>query len=286
MTRILVTGAGGQLGRTLRGLLSERPDIDARFTGSAELDVTDPAAVEREVCACAPSYIINCAAYTAVDRAEEHEREAYEVNCRAVKNIAEAAQRHGCRVIHVSTDYVFDGEAHSPIPEVAPAAPRTAYGRTKLAGERELLRILPSDSVILRTAWLYSPFGSNFVKTMLRLASEREEVSVVCDQIGTPTSALTLAGAILAVIKAPAWHPGVYHLTDAGAASWYDLAVAVMRLTDSPCRVRPITTADYPTPARRPAYSLLAKEKFTSTFAFTLPHWQDALKICLCSTMK
>lgn len=286
MTRILITGSRGQLGSTLKRLLSERTDIDARFTCSAELNVAIPLDWERSLSDFKPDFIINCAAYTAVDKAEDHETEALMINCEAVRIMADAAARHGCKIIHISTDYVFDGDSHIPLREKDATSPLTAYGRTKLAGEESLMRILPHGSVILRTAWLYSPYGHNFVKTMLRLSSEHKNINVVADQIGSPTSALTLARAIMTVIDHPQWHPGIYHVTDAGVASWYDLAVATMHMAGKDCHVTPITTAQYPTPARRPYYSLLAKEKFTSTFGITLPHWQESLRICLEELLK
>ena len=286
MTRLLITGSRGQLGSTLKHLLSERTDIETCFTCSDGLDITLLSDWETAISEFRPEFIINCAAYTAVDNAEDHEREALAVNCEAVRIMADAAARHGCKIIHISTDYVFDGDSHTPLKEDDPTAPHTAYGRTKLAGEEALMKILPLGSVILRTAWLYSPYGHNFVKTMLRLASEHKNINVVADQIGSPTSALTLARAVMTVVDHPQWLPGIYHVTDAGVASWYDLAVATMRMAGKDCHVTPITTAQYPTPARRPYYSLLAKEKFTSTFGIALPHWQESLRNCLEELLK
>lgn len=286
MTRLLITGSRGQLGSTLKHLLSERNDIEACFTCSDGLDITRQSDWETAISEFRPEFIINCAAYTAVDKAEDHEREALAVNCEAVRIMAEAAARHDCKIIHISTDYVFDGDSHTPLKEDDPTAPYTAYGRTKLAGEEALRRILPHGSVILRTAWLYSPYGHNFVKTMLRLASEHKNINVVADQIGSPTSALTLARAVMTVVDHQQWLPGIYHVTDAGVASWYDLAVATLRMAGKDCHVTPVTTAQYPTPALRPYYSLLAKEKFTSTFGIALPHWQESLKNCLEELLK
>ncbi|MBD5231672.1 MAG: dTDP-4-dehydrorhamnose reductase [Bacteroidales bacterium] len=281
MKRLLITGARGQLGSCLRDLLAERSDVETLFTDVAELDLTDADAVSRYVAELKPHYIINCAAYTAVERAEADETTAERVNADAPANLARAAAENGARLIHISTDYVFSGENFRPWRESDEPSPRSAYGRTKLHGERRVMELHPEGSVILRTAWLYSPYGSNFVKTMLRLAAERPEIRVVTDQIGSPTSAMTLARAVLTVVFSEQWHPGVYHLTDAGVASWYDLAVSTLRLSGLTTRVVPITTQEYPTPTERPAYSVLAKEKFINTYNFTLPHWQEALAECL-----
>lgn len=281
MKRLLITGARGQLGSCLRDLLAERSDVETLFTDVAELDLTDADAVSRCVAELKPQYIINCAAYTAVERAEADEATAERVNADAPANLARAAAENGARLIHISTDYVFSGENSRPWRESDEPSPRSAYGRTKLHGERRVMELHPEGSVILRTAWLYSPYGSNFVKTMLRLAAERPEIRVVADQIGSPTSAMTLARAVLTVVFSEQWHPGVYHLTDAGVASWYDLAVSTLRLSGLTTRVVPITTQEYPTPTERPAYSVLAKEKFINTYNFTLTHWQEALAECL-----
>ncbi|MDE6243292.1 MAG: dTDP-4-dehydrorhamnose reductase [Muribaculaceae bacterium] len=281
MKRLLITGARGQLGSCLRDLLAERSDVETLFTDVAELDLTDADAVSRCVAELKPQYIINCAAYTAVERAEADEATAERVNADAPANLARAAAENGARLIHISTDYVFSGENSRPWRESDEPSPRSAYGRTKLHGEQRVMELHPEGSVILRTAWLYSPYGSNFVKTMLRLAAERPEIRVVADQIGSPTSAMTLARAVLTVVFSEQWHPGVYHLTDAGVASWYDLAVSTLRLSGLTTRVVPITTQEYPTPTERPAYSVLAKEKFINTYNFTLPHWQEALAECL-----
>lgn len=280
-TRILITGSRGQLGSTLREVLAARDDVNTLYTDVAELDITCRDAVMKMAEEFRPDYIVNCAAYTAVDRAETDEPAALRINAHAVENLALAARHTGARMVHVSTDYVFSGENFRPWTETDIPAPRSAYGRTKLAGEQALMNILPHEAVILRTAWLYSPFGSNFVKTMLRLASERPEIAVVADQTGTPTSALTLARAIATVIFAPQWHPGIYHLTDSGTASWYDLAHEAIALAGCHCMVRPITSDEYPSPTPRPFFSLLSKKKFTDTYAVTLPHWREALAECV-----
>lgn len=280
--RLLVTGARGQLGTTLVRLLEKRVDIDCRFADIDELDLCDSIAVNRFVTCFKPDYIINCAAYTAVDKAESDEDMAELLNAGAVANLAEAARACNARVVHVSTDYVFSGDGCRPLREDDIPSPRTAYGRTKLHGEQLLKKILPEDSVIIRTAWLYSPYGNNFVKTILRLSRERTEINVVDDQIGTPTSAQTLARAILSVIESDEWHPGLYHLTDGGVASWYDFAVAVLRMAKiQGCKVRPVATEEYSAVAVRPRYSLLSKKKFSSIFQFEINHWEDTLKTCI-----
>lgn len=219
-----------------------------------------------------PDYIINCAAYTAVDAAEENEQTARAINAQAVKILADAALQAGARMIHISTDYVFAGTHFTPYTEDDLPDPQSVYGLTKLEGEQLLRETLPEQSVIMRTAWLYSPFGKNFVKTMLRLAREKDHVNVVCDQIGTPTCALTLGIAILAVIDCPQWHPGIFNLTDQGVASWYDLAEATMRLAGvTDCTVIPVTTEEYPTRAIRPAYSVLSKKNLPTLSICAFP---------------
>ncbi|MBQ2608069.1 MAG: dTDP-4-dehydrorhamnose reductase, partial [Paludibacteraceae bacterium] len=219
----------------------------------------------------------NCAAYTNVDRAEEDEPTALRINADAVANLAST----GRRIIHVSTDYVFSGDEHLPCREDDPVAPRTAYGRTKLAGEQQLLSICP-DAVILRTAWLYSSFGNNFVKTMMRLGREKESLGVVFDQIGTPTYAADLAAAIFTVLEAPEWHPGIYHFTNEGVCSWYDFTLAIHEEAGiDTCRVRPILSEEYVYKTPRPHYSVLDKSKFKKTFKVEIPHWMDGLRRCM-----
>lgn len=281
MMKILLTGSNGQLGRELAPMLErlwpggvECADIDT-------LDITDAGAVEAAVERLRPTHIVNCAAFTAVDRAESEPELCHRVNALATANLADAARRHGAKMVHVSTDYVFDGTACRPYRETDTTSPLGVYGRTKREGEQMLLERCP-DAVIVRTAWLYSPHGNNFVKTMLRLGREREELGVVTDQIGTPTSATDLARAITEILKAPEWHPGIYHFTDEGVASWYDFTVAIHRLAGiTGCRVRPIMTADYPTPARRPHYSVLDKSLIKSTFGIEIPHWLTSLAECV-----
>ena len=228
-------------------------------------------------------YIINCAAYTAVDKAEDDEALCLRINRDAVRNLGEAARMAGARVIHVSTDYVFDGTNHLPYVETDNTCPASVYGRTKLAGEQALQEVCP-DAVIIRTAWLYSEFGNNFVKTMLRLGNEREQLSVVFDQIGSPTYAGDLAAAIFAVLvqaEADAFVPGIYHYSNEGVCSWYDFAVKIMELGNAPCRVLPIESKDYPAKAARPHFSVLNKAKIKTIYKISISHWEASLRECM-----
>lgn len=296
---ILITGANGQLGNEMRILSAQYPQHKYLFSDVIvpadspvaihPLDITDEAAVCGFVGEHCVDMIVNCAAYTNVDKAEQDEATALRINAAAVANLA----RSGAKVIHVSTDYVFSGDEHLPCREDDPVAPRTAYGRTKLAGEQALLAEQP-DAIIFRTAWLYSEFGTNFVKTMIRLGQTKEEIGVVYDQIGTPTYALDLAGAIFAAINADTWHPGIYHYTNEGVCSWYDFTLAIHEiyniiLAHSPqpaaepirCKVRPILSEEYQYLTPRPHYSVLNKAKVRQTFGITIPHWRDSLIACL-----
>ena len=274
---ILITGANGQLGNEMRILSASYPKHTYFFTDIAELDITDKAAVSAFVEANAIELIVNCAAYTNVDKAEEDEATAMKINADAVAILGS----QGVKVIHVSTDYVFSGDEHVPCKESDPVAPRTAYGRTKYEGEKRLLAVCP-EAVILRTAWLYSEFGNNFVKTMIKLGKEKETLGVVFDQIGTPTYAADLAQAIFTVIECPMWHPGIYHFTNEGVCSWFDFTVAIHALADiKTCQVRPILSEEYAYKTPRPHYSVLDKSKFKKTFKVEIPYWLDGLKRCM-----
>ena len=274
---ILVTGCNGQLGNEMQVLSKQHPNHRYFFTDVAELDITDAQAVSAFVQNNAIDLIVNCAAYTNVDKAEEDEATALKINADA----AGVLGSQGVKVIHVSTDYVFSGDEHVPCREIDSAAPRTAYGRTKYEGEKRLLAACP-EAVILRTAWLYSSFGNNFVKTMIRLGREKEQLGVVFDQIGTPTYAADLAWAIFTAIEAPQWHAGIYHFTNEGVTSWYDFTKAIHRLADiKDCHVRPLHTSEYPTPAARPHYSVLDKTKIKQTYGLDIPHWEESLRDCI-----
>lgn len=282
--RILVTGANGQLGSELRTLAAQGAPYRFLFTDTGTLDIGDREAVLAFLHENRPEYIVNCAAYTAVDQAEDEPELCYRINRDAVGNLADGAARTGARIVHVSTDYVFDGTHHTPYREDDAPAPDSVYGRSKYEGELRLLAACP-QSVILRTAWLYSASGRNFVKTMLRLAGERDEIRVVADQIGTPTYAADLAAVILTVIdrsEAGCFHPGLYHYSNEGVCSWYDFAVFILQAAGfGRCRVVPIETADFPAKARRPFYSVLNKSKIKHTYGLGIPHWSDSLARCL-----
>lgn len=274
---ILITGANGQLGNEMRVLSALHPKHTYFFTDIAELDICDKVAVSAFVEANAIDLIVNCAAYTNVDKAEEDEATAMKINADAVAILGS----QGTKVIHVSTDYVFSGDEHLPCKESDPVAPRTAYGRTKYEGEKRLLAVCP-EAVILRTAWLYSEYGNNFVKTMIRLGKEKEKLGVVFDQIGTPTYAADLAAAIFTVIECPMWHPGIYHFTNEGVCSWFDFTIAIHELAGiKNCQVSPILSEEYQYKTPRPHYSVLDKSKFKKTFGVEIPHWKASLEQCI-----
>ena len=282
--RILVTGANGQLGNEMRLLAALFPGFTFDFTDIAELDLCNQEMVLDYCTRTKPSYIINCAAYTAVDKAEDDTDLCYKVNRDAVSNIARAARAINAKVLHVSTDYVFDGTNHSPYVESDPVCPASVYGKSKLEGEEVLLASCP-DAVIIRTSWLYSTFGNNFVKTMIKLGKEREKLTVIFDQVGTPTYAGDLASALMQIVVASeigAFVPGIYHFSDEGVCSWYDFTISIHRLAGiTTCQVLPIETKDYPAKAARPAYSVLNKSKIKAVYGITIPHWETSLADCI-----
>lgn len=278
--KILITGANGQLGTELHEILEREFPGQALYTDVQELDLTNAKAVDSYVANNEITHIVNCAAYTAVDRAEEEKMLCAAVNTDAVKNLAMAADANGAKIIHISTDYVFDGTNHRPYRESDKVNPISQYGTTKRKGETLLLALAP-QAIIIRTAWLYSAHGNNFVKTMLRLADSQPEIKVVCDQIGTPTFARDLARAVVKVLQSHQWVPGIYHFTDEGAASWYDFAKAIFRIAGKDVKVTPIPTEDYPTPASRPSYSILDRTRIKATYGIEIPHWEEALADCL-----
>ena len=275
--KILVTGCNGQLGSCLRRVLERDSDIDAIYTDYEDLDITDREAVERYLLDTRPDVIVNCAAYTAVDKAETEEIAAAALNTLAVGNLGEAAVRSGSKVIHISTDYVFSGQGFRPYEENDEPYPQGIYGRTKLEGEG-LLSSFCKNAIIIRTAWLYSEYGRNFVKTMLTLADTKPEINVVADQIGSPTYAGDLAEAIYAILKSDKWTPGIYHFTNEGVASWYDFTKAIMEIAGKDVKVNPIPTSAYPTPAKRPLYSVLSKAKIKNTYGLQIPYWRESLE--------
>ena len=281
--KIVVTGANGQLGRSIRRLSVEHRELDFVFTDIDSLDIGNRDAVLAFAETHPVDFIVNCAAYTAVDKAEEEEEQCRRINTDAVAYLGEAAQHIGARILHVSTDYVFGGDSYMPYQENDPVSPTSVYGRTKLAGENALSAVCP-DAIIVRTAWLYSEYGHNFMKTMLRLGAERPEIRVVNDQIGSPTYAGDLAEAILSLLEKERQgeqNSGIYHYTNEGVCSWYDFAHSIIRIAGLPAKVIPIPTREYPTAAKRPAYSVLSKEKIKREYHWVIPHWEDSLRKCL-----
>ena len=277
---ILVTGANGQLGNEMQVLARENLQHTYFFTDVQELDICDEQAVYAYVSEHKIDIIVNCAAYTAVDKAEDNVELCDKLNNIAPGYLARAAQANGAAMIQVSTDYVFDGTAHIPYTEEEPTCPASVYGSTKLAGEQNVMDHC-EKAMVIRTAWLYSIYGNNFVKTMIRLGQERDSLGVIFDQIGTPTYANDLAQAIFAAINKGVVR-GIYHFSDEGVCSWYDFTIAIHRLAGiASCKVKPLPTDDYPAKAPRPHYSVLDKTKIKDTFGIEIPHWEESLKRCI-----
>ena len=278
---ILITGANGQLGREMRRVLDGDINFYPIYTDVDELDITNASAIEACLASNSVDYIVNCAAYTAVDAAESNIELCTKLNTDAPSLLAQAAAKHGARFIHISTDYVFDGTSCRPYREDDKVCPASVYGSTKAEGERRIMEIAP-DSIIIRTAWLYSPHGKNFVKTMIELGKTRESLRVVCDQVGTPTFALDLASVIKTFIDCEQWHPGIYHFSNEGVISWYDFTLAIHRIAGiTSCHVLPCLSKDYHTPAIRPHYSVLDKSKIKATLGIEIPHWEESLEQCI-----
>lgn len=277
---ILVTGANGQLGMELKDLAGRHPEYRWTLVGRNELSITDAAAVRHFFEQEKPDYCINTAAYTAVDLAETETTQAMAVNADAVEWLANGCREYHCRFMHISTDYVFNGKGTRPYLETDPTEPQNAYGRSKLAGEVKALAVNP-DSLIIRTSWVYSVHGKNFVKTMLRLMKEKEEINVVNDQQGSPTYAADLAQALFNIIDQQTFHPGIYHFSNQEVTTWYGFALAIRELAGLHCRVLPVASTAFPTPAKRPAYSVMDTRKFQQTFQQTIPDWKSALQRCL-----
>lgn len=280
--KIIITGANGQLGNQFREIAGASPQHNFLFLSRQELSVSDPAAVQEVLSAQRADWCINCAAYTAVDKAENERDEAMRVNGEATGILAKACAAAGTRFIHISTDYVFDGTASVPYREDDITGPISVYGRSKLRGEELALQYDPR-SIIIRTSWVYSAYGHNFVKTMVRLMKEHDKLNVVNDQYGSPTYAGDLAQAILHIIESPAATAakGIFNYSNEGQTTWYEFAVAIKELTGSQCNIHPIPTDQYPTLAKRPQYSMLDKTKIRSTFNLIIPCWKDSLKACL-----
>lgn len=281
MAKILVTGANGQLGSEIRKIEGQYPGLSFCFTDVVELNITSEADVAAFISDNQPDFLINCAAYTSVDKAETDKETAYLLNARAVEILAEESAKVNCKMIHISTDYVFNGNGPRPYTEDIATDPQSVYGSTKLDGEL-LCQKKNRESIIIRTSWLYSAFGNNFVKTMVRLGNEKSEIGVIADQIGSPTNAADLAEAILTIISSvssgeKAFVPGIYHYSNEGVASWYDFTKAIFDITNLNCLVKPIASEDYPSPVKRPAYSVMNKSKIKATFGLKIPHWRDSL---------
>lgn len=288
MKKIVVTGANGQLGREIRAAAGSLPATPASgdapefiFADREELPIENSDRIQSFFARHRPDYCINCAAYTAVDKAETEKELAFRINGDAARSIAEACHATGARLIHISTDYVFDGSSATPLKENDPTGPISVYGASKLRGEQLAMQQHPEGTIIIRTSWVYSEFGNNFVKTMIRLMKEKPSINVVGDQIGSPTYAADLAGALLHIVAGEKFVPGIYHYSNEGRISWYEFALAIKELTGSTCSIHSIPTVQYPTPARRPHYSLLDKSLIRNTYGITIPDWKASLTTCI-----
>jgi dTDP-4-dehydrorhamnose reductase len=283
--KILVTGANGQLGKELRELASSYPQFEFIFLSREDMPVDHFGLVRNFFDGLKPAFCINCAAYTAVDRAESEPDLAFRINGEAVGVLAAVCKAHSTKFIHISTDYVFNGEATYPYTENFPIDPVNIYGASKLEGEKQAMQLDP-DCIIIRTSWVYSSFGKNFVKTMMRLMNEKNELKVIDDQLGSPTYAADLSELILKIItdhqlSTANWKPGIYNFSNEGIITWYDFAKAIKEITNGTCEIKPISTSEYPTPAKRPAYSVLDKTKIQNSFGIQLKDWKESLRSCI-----
>lgn len=277
--KILITGCNGQLGRKMHDLLADYDD-EVIYTDVDTLDISDMYAIDKFVGENGFTHIVNCAAYTAVDKAESDRINAAKINIDAVHNLAVVSSKHNIKLVHISTDYVFDGRSYQPYMENMIAMPQTVYGKTKFGGE-QILQAECRSAIIIRTAWLYSEYGNNFVKTMLRLGREREELNVVYDQVGSPTYAGDLAKTIIDILHHNEWIPGVYHFTDEGVCSWFDFTKMIFFIAGIDCKVNPILSSEYKCAAQRPFYSVLNKKKIKTTFGINIPYWLESLQGCI-----
>lgn len=284
MITILVTGSMGQLGNELLVASKSYYGYEFIFTDIDKLDITNPEQTASFIKEEKPDWIVNCAAYTAVDKAESENEKAFLINSTGVASLVNAIKDTDCRLIHISTDYVYNGKSNIPYNETDGLDPASVYGKSKLEGEKAALQ--HPESMIIRTSWLYSSFGNNFVKTILRLSRERDFLKVVYDQTGTPTYAADLATSILGIISGviknqTAFIPGIYNYSNEGVCSWFDFAMAINEESESPCRILPVLTEEYPLPAQRPFYSVLNKKKIRETYNLNIPYWRDSLKKCI-----
>ncbi len=274
---VLVLGAGGQLGQSLQFIANDYPEIQFNFFSRLDLDITNELELKSIFNSLKPNFCVNASAYTAVDKSESEQEQAHLINVVGVRNVAQMCQDFDTTLIHVSTDFVFDGSKNSPYTEDDATNPQGVYGKTKREGELEIIRILKKHFII-RTSWLYSQFNTNFMKTMLRLAQDRDSLSVVNDQIGTPTHAVDLADVIVKVILSSSTNYGIYHFSNEGKASWYDFAKKIFEVNKIEINLKPISTSEFPTPAQRPKYSVLDKSKIKKEFNLLIEEWQDSLK--------
>lgn len=274
--KILVTGKNGQLGSELQDVFASFPSHEVVYVDREGLDLSNPNQISKKLDQIQPQLIINAAAYTAVDKAESDQDTAYKVNVEAVAKMSTWASKNKAKIIHISTDYVFDGTSAVALTEDHNTAPINIYGATKRKGEEAVIDS-SADYIIIRTAWVYSSYGANFVKTMMRLMSEREEIGVVSDQVGSPTYANDLAKVIVHIIDSSKWKNGIYHYSNEGEISWYDFACAIKEIKDLDCKINPIKSSAFPTPAKRPSYSLLDKTKIKNTFNIEIPYWKESL---------
>ena len=280
MTKILITGANGQLGSELKVLSSKYSHFDWVFTDWQELDLCDLKNLEHNISIINPQIIINCAAHTAVDKAESEKELSDILNHQSIAIIAKWSYENNCQLIHISTDYVFDGNSSKALTETATTNPINVYGLTKLAGENACLNQNP-EAIIIRTSWVYSSFGNNFVKTMSRLMQEKDSLNVVNDQIGSPTYAADLTQAIMTIISHPNWKVGIYNFSNEGEISWYEFALAIKEIGGFECKISGIASSNYPTPAQRPKFSLLDKTKIKTTFGVEVPEYKESLRNCM-----
>ena len=283
---ILVTGSTGQLGQSIQSIATDYSDYEFVFANRQQLDLSNETSITGFFEHQTFDIIINCAAHTSVDKAESESELANQVNHLAVQQLADIAKQQHAKLIHLSTDYVFSGKQDRPYLETDKVAPHGVYGKTKLQGDQAIQQTLKTNAIIIRTSWLYSEYGNNFVKTMLKLGQERDNLNVIFDQVGTPTYAKDLAQAVMCIIQSEAFNQidfktNIFHFSNEGICSWYDFAKTIFELTNMECQVSPIETKDYPTPATRPHYSVLNKAKIKQTYHLTIPHWKDSTKKCL-----